>query len=291
MIYWLHRLAGAIASVVPRVVAYQLVEWLTSQALFLYRRQKRNAIRNMRRQLGAGRESRDAERVVDRVFVNYGKYMVDLLRVPSLRPEHLKRQVIAYGLDQIDLAFADGRGLIVVTGHIGNWDLAGATLAAMGYPVNAIVDTLEPPRWNDEVQAIRMRLGINPVPLEGGPKEMLRCLRRNEILGILIDRPLADDGVPVRFFGAETRIPAGAATLALRTGAGIVTAVVVRESNYYVAHIGPLIRPEPTDDRAADVQRLTQRCMDQLEAWIRRYPEQWYMFRDMWPVERSAMRS
>jgi KDO2-lipid IV(A) lauroyltransferase len=117
---------------------------------------------------------------------------------------------------------------------------------------------------------------------------MLRCLRRNEILGILVDRPLVDDGVPVRFFGAETRVPGGAATLALRTGAGMVTAVVVRESSYYVAHIGPLVRTEPTDDRAADVQLLTQRCIDELEMWIRRYPDQWYMFRDMWPRQRSV---
>jgi KDO2-lipid IV(A) lauroyltransferase len=284
MIYWLHRLGSVIASIVPRAVAYQLVEWLTPLSLLLYRRQQRNALRNMRRQLGSSQHPGDAQRVVNRVFVNYGKYMVDVLRLPSLTPEAIKRQVIVYGLDQVDKAFADGKGLIVVTGHVGNWDLAGATLAAMGYPVNAIVDTLEPPRWNDEVQSIRRRLGINPVPLEGGPQEMLRCLRRNEILGILIDRPLAEDGVPVRFFNRGTRVPAGAATLALRTGAGVVTAVVVRESSYYVAHIGPLIRPEPTDDRAADVARLTQECMDQLQAWIQRYPDQWYMFRDMWPT-------
>jgi lauroyl/myristoyl acyltransferase len=284
VIYWLHRLGSVIASIVPRAVAYQLVEWLTPPALVLFGRQKRNALRNMRRQLGPAREWKDAQRIVDRVFVNYGKYMVDVLRLPSLSPSSLSRQVVVYGLENIDQAFADGNGLIVVTAHVGNWDLAGATLAAMGYPVNAIVDTLEPPRWNEEVQAIRHRLGINPVPLEGGPREMLAALRRNEILGILIDRPLTEEGVAVQFFGTETRVPAGAATLALRTGAGVVTAVVVRESTYYVAHVGPLLRPESTGDRAADVRALTQRFMDQLEVWIRRYPDQWYMFRDMWPA-------
>ncbi len=286
MIYWFHRIGSAIASIVPRAAAYQIVEWLTPLVLRFYRRQRRNALRNMQHQLGPSGSVKEAQRVVDRVFVNYGKYMVDLLRLPSLRPRTLRRQVLAYGLDNIDQAFIDGKGLIVVTAHVGNWDLAGATLAAMGYPVNAVVDTLEPPRWNDAVQAIRRRLGIKPVALEDGPRDMLRCLRRNEILGILIDRPLTDEGVGVQFFGAETRVPAGAATLALRTGAGVVTAVIVRESNYYVAHVGPLIRPNPTGDRSVDIQALTQQFMDQLESWIRRYPEQWFMFRDMWPSNR-----
>jgi lauroyl/myristoyl acyltransferase len=284
VIYWIHRIGSAIASIVPRAAAYQIVEWLTPLVLRFYRRQQRNALRNMQHQLGPSVSVKKAQRVVDRVFVNYGKYMVDLLRLPSLRPRTLRRQVLAYGLDNIDQAFIDGKGLIVVTAHVGNWDLAGATLAAMGYPVNAVVDTLEPPRWNDAVQAIRRRLGLKPVELKDGPRDMLRCLRRNEILGILIDRPLTDEGVEVQFFGAETRVPAGAATLALRTGAGVVTAVVVRESNYYVAHVGPLIRPNPTGDRSVDIQALTQQLMDQLESWIRRYPEQWFMFRDMWPT-------
>lgn len=291
VIYWLHLIGSTLATIIPRAVAYRLVEWLARPSLIFYRRQRRNALRNMRRQIGRPDQERQARRLVDQVFVNYGKYMVDLLSLPRLTPSQLRCQVVAYGLDNIDEGLAEGNGVIVVTAHVGNWDLAGATLAAMGYPVNAIADTLEPPKWNAAVQAIRQRLGINPIPLEGGLREMLRSLRRNEILGILIDRPLSEEGVAVKFFGAQTRVPAGAATLALRTGSGVVTAIVVREGNYYVAHVGPLIRPCPTGDTARDITSLTQQFMDQLEVWIRRYPDQWFMFRDMWPTLPEVSRS
>lgn len=283
MIYWLHRVGSAMAAVIPRSLAYALVSMLAGPTLVFYRRHRHNAVRNMHRVLGPEADRLQVQRLVDRVFINYGKYMVDVLRLPRLTTKNIVSDMVVYGLAGVDQGLARGKGLIVVTAHIGNWDQAGATMAAMGYPVNAIADTLEPPRWNEEVQAIRRRLHVSTIPIESGPKEMLRCLRRNEVLGILIDRPLVEEGVEVRFFGAPTRVPAGAATLALRTGASIVTAIVVREGSHYVGLVSPLLIPESTGNLSADVVHLTQRFMTQLEDWIRVYPDQWFMFRDMWP--------
>jgi KDO2-lipid IV(A) lauroyltransferase len=112
---------------------------------------------------------------------------------------------------------------------------------------------------------------------------MLRALRQNEILAILIDRPLSAEGVPVRFFGAETRVPGGAATLALRAGAPVVCAAALRTSEGFAAHVSPPITIEPSGDSRRDVQELTQHAMSWLEALIRSHPDQWYMFRNMWP--------
>ncbi|MFN0070998.1 MAG: lysophospholipid acyltransferase family protein [Chloroflexota bacterium] len=284
MIYWLHRAGSLLSAVLPRGVAYRLVELLAGPALMFYRPHYRNAVRNMVQLLGPGAGDNEARRLVDRVFKNYGKYMADLLRLPRVPLGQIHRSIVTYGVESVDQGLVHGRGLIMVSAHIGNWDLAAAALASLGYPVNAIVDTLQPARWNDEVQTIRRRLGITAIPIEAGVKEMLRCLRRNEVLCIMIDRPLNGDGVTVRFFDTETQVPAGAATLALRTGASIVPAVVVREGDYYIAHVGQVIGIESTGDRARDVQTLTQRFMSQFEAWIRMYPDQWFMFRDMWPT-------
>src|SRR5437773_817633 len=82
---------------------------------------------------------------------NSGRYMVDLLRLPRSQPNEVLAKFEAYGLEHIEEALAPGRGLVLVTAHIGNWDLAGAFLAAQGYPVNVIVETLQPRRWNDLV--------------------------------------------------------------------------------------------------------------------------------------------
>jgi len=111
---------------------------------------------------------------------------------------------------------------------------------------------------------------------------MLSALRKHEGLAVLVDRPLANEGVPVTFFGRTTRVPGGAATLALRTGSPVVPAALVRNpgGNGYLAHIGPPIVGQGDD---GDVEMVMQRIMSWLEGIIRRYPDQWFMFRQMWP--------
>jgi KDO2-lipid IV(A) lauroyltransferase len=161
--------------------------------------------------------------------------------------------------------------------------MAGVLLASRGYPVNVIHDTLTPKRWNDRVQGIRELIGLRLIPVETGVREMLRALRRNEILAILIDRPMEHEGVPVHFFGADTRVPGGAATLALRAGAPVVCAAIMRKGDRFEAQVSPMIAIQPSGDAQRDVQALTQKIMSWLEAGIRSNPDQWYMFRNMWP--------
>jgi lauroyl/myristoyl acyltransferase len=129
---------------------------------------------------------------------------------------------------------------------------------------------------------------MRAIPLEAGVRQMIGALRQNEILAVLIDRPLAGEGVPVQFFDATTRVPGGAATLALRAGANVVAAAAVRAGDGFVAHISPLIECQPSGDADRDVQAITQGVMNWLEALIRRHPDQWFMFRNMWP---EAVRS
>jgi KDO2-lipid IV(A) lauroyltransferase len=161
--------------------------------------------------------------------------------------------------------------------------MAGAVFAARGRPVSALVETLKPARWNERVQRTRIAAGVRAIPIEGGPREMLATLRNKEALAVLVDRPLTSDGVPVTFFGRATRVPAGAATLALRTGSPVVPAALVRDprGSGYLAHIGPPIVGETADD----VSMVMQSIMNWLEGIIRRYPDQWFMFRHMWPQE------
>jgi KDO2-lipid IV(A) lauroyltransferase len=159
--------------------------------------------------------------------------------------------------------------------------MAGAAFVARGHPVSALVETLKPARWNERVQRTRIAAGVKAIPIEHGVRDMLATLRKREGLAVLVDRPSGEDGVPVTFFGRRTRVPGGAATLALRTGSPVVPAALVRDPHGtgYLAHIGPPIVGEKGDDPAAVMQRI----MSWLEGIIRRYPDQWFMFRQMWP--------
>ena len=283
MVYWIHLIGSFLFRYLPPQVGYLFANLIGPLIAFCWREQYRRARLNMAQVMGPAADPREVSRRVRNVFRNYGKYMIELVWLQWARSPDLDRNFKIVGLHHIDEAMRRGNGLVLVTAHMGNWDIAGAVLAAKGYPVNVIVETLEPPRWNERVQEIRERVGMNAIPLEKGAREMMEVLRSNEILGVLIDRPLDHDGVPVCFFDAETRVPEGPARLALSTGASVVAAGVVRHGRRFVAHVSPLIDVKPSGDRRRDVQQLTQRAMDWLENVIRHYPDQWFMFRSMWP--------
>lgn len=281
--YWLHVISSALLRFVPVRIAYAIVELLAPIVGPFWGRHYRSALANMRRVLGPRPDPLEVRRHVRGVFRNYAKYMVELLRLPHTTPEEVERRFSVQGLEHVEQGLDRGRGVVLVLAHMGNWDMAGVLLTSRGYPVNVIHDTLTPKRWNDRVQGIRALIGLRLIPVEGGVRQMLRALRRNEILAILIDRPMGREGVPVQFFGADTRVPGGAATLALRAGAPVVCAAILRKGDGFEAQVSPLIEIQPCGDAQRDVQALTQRVMSWLEARIRSHPDQWYMFRNMWP--------
>jgi phosphatidylinositol dimannoside acyltransferase len=286
MVYWSHVTGTFLMRFIPVGIAYRLAGWLTPLILALFARgYVHRASANMRQVLGPQADPKEAARLTKAAFANYARYMIDVVRLPNLDTSDFLHNVRVEGWEHVDAAYRVGKGVVFATGHIGNWDMAGAAFAARGRPVSALVETLKPERWNERVQRTRIAAGVKAIPIEDGPREMLRALRKQEGLAVLVDRPLATDGVVVTFFGRGTRVPGGAATLALRTGSPVVPAALVRDprGSGYLAHIGPPIVGEKGDDASM----MMQRVMSWLEGIIRRYPDQWFMFRHMWPTERG----
>ena len=281
---WAHVVGSAIFRVMPRRVGYVLAALLSPPIARAWGGQYARATANMRAVLGPAAPPAEVRRRVRQVFRNYARYTVDVLCLPNMGRRELERTIDVIGWEHLLRARERGKGILLVTGHIGNWEVPAALLAARGFPVNVIVEQLEPPAWNDRVQAIRERAGLRAVPMETGAREMFACLRRNEVLALLMDRPLSAGGVPVRFFGRDTRVPEGVARLALRTGASVIGAVGLRRGGRFLAVVSPPLAFEPTGDRERDVQALTQLVVDWLERQVRQHPSQWYMFRDMWPT-------
>ena len=286
MVYWLHRLVAPLTRWAPLWFAYAVASLIGWCAFFLYPNKRGNAVRNMASVLGADADPGRVRRLAHRAFVNYAKYLVDMMRLTGISLEDLERQVTVTGWENFLEARDAGAGLIFIGGHIGNSDLAAAILAGRGFPVNVIAEPLHPPRWDAVVQAARRAVGLKVIPLGSNARRFLRVLREKEILAFLIDRP-EDEGVSVRFFGRTTTVPAGAAALALRSNAGILGAYIVRSGNQWVAHISPAIPRPETGDPRRDLEALMQSLFDWLEHVIRQHPDQWFMFRPMWPEQRK----
>src|SRR5262249_41341683 len=290
MVYWAHLVGRRAAALLPLPLSYRLAALGGSLVYGLWPEKRRHAVANMARVVGPGRPPREARRLARGAFRNYGKYLVDMMRLDGWHMKEVERHLRVYGLEHGEEALARGPRLIFVGGHLGNSALGGAILAGRGYPVPVIAEILPPPRWNALVQETRRLTGMGVIAHNASAREILGVLRRNQVLAFLIDRPThhEGDGVPVRFFDGWTRVPSGAATLALRTRAGLIAPSVVRAGRGYGVHISPLLEVERSGDLQTDIQALTQQAGAALEGFIRQYPDQWFMFRPMWPSADSA---
>ncbi|MCY3647398.1 MAG: hypothetical protein OXH07_10525 [Chloroflexi bacterium] len=232
---------------------------------------------------------RERQRIARQSLANYLRYMVEFAASGNLSPEQrLAVGVDTPGFDGVDRGMERGRGVVVAPMHFGNWDLAATNAAARGYKLTVVGETFGNPRLDDLVVGGREALGVRLVKMEKVGPSLVRSLRRNEMVATLIDRPLHEGGVRVRFFGEEVEVPAGPARLALHTGAAIGAVAFPRRGPGRIDVLANFdLGFEPTGDTAQDVQALTQAIMTAHETFVRDHPEQWYMFREFWEAHTS----
>jgi KDO2-lipid IV(A) lauroyltransferase len=252
---------------------------------------RRRAVRarlsgNLRHVLAAPSEHLD-ERVldefVDRGFRSYGQYWAEGAKLPGLAPAAVYRRfVISEGLEHLRTAQARGRGLIVALPHIGSWEWGGSFLDSLGLTMTAVAEELEPPELFAWFKAKRESIGILVEPLnEHAGSVLLSTLRQGRVVGLLCDRDIQGNGVEVEFFGERVTMPAGPATLALRTGATLVTAACFSgPGRDHHAVVNAPLEVARRGSLREDVTRLTQRVTHELEGLIRRAPEQWHVLED-----------
>jgi phosphatidylinositol dimannoside acyltransferase len=283
------RFVGLAARWLPLPVLYAVADLIGLAGFSLWPKARRSTRRNFKRVhagAGWGRPRVSPGRLARRSLQNYCRYVVDFVQLPRRSPA----EVVALcegqeAFQQLDAALAHGNGAVMVCMHFGNWDMAAAVTAARGYPVTVVGESFADERITREVFGARERLGMRVVPLEKLGPSIIRTLKRNGLLGLLVDRSVPGEGVKVQFFGAEVEVPAGPAELALRTGAALIPLACVR-----VRRGSPAVRllvdfsvdTTPGGGHEADIQRLTQAVMQSHETFIRRYPAQWYKFEEMW---------
>lgn len=225
-----------------------------------------------------------------RSYASYVRYWIESLRLPHLRAAAVDRgmRTDGYRTHLLD-ALGRGRGVILALPHLGGWEWAGRWLIDQGHGVTVVVERVEPPELFDWFVGLRSSLGMHVVPL--GPtagREILAALARNDVVCLLCDRDIARRGVPVNFFGEATTLPAGPATIALRSGAPLLPTAVYF-TDRHDGHLG-LVRPPVESVRTEgrlrdDVERVTQRLATELEALIRRAPTQWHLLQPNWPSD------
>ncbi len=289
-----YRTLGRALAVLPEPVAMGTGRAVGAVLARIERDQRDMVAQNLRRVLGRDVDQRELDRWVRRAFDVYARYWVEGARLGSMPRSEVSQRfvVVEDGFRHLVVGMEAGKGVVMALPHVGSWEFGGAFLAGAGYPMTAVAERLEPEELFDHFVAERAAMGLTIVPLDGGSgSSLLRTLRAGGMVGLLCERDLTGTGVEVEFFGEWTTMPAGPATLALRTGATLVTAAVYsgpgRDHHAVVEEPIDLLRTGSLRD---DVQRMTQSIATRLEGLIRRAPEQWHAFQPIWSSDRQAPR-
>jgi KDO2-lipid IV(A) lauroyltransferase len=234
--------------------------------------------------LGLPPDDPRVRRLAMRAYREYGRYLVELMRLPSLPPEQVG--LLADGLDAEAIKRiwrdAPGGGLIFAVGHVGNNEAVAAGIAHHGMPISVVADDSSFPELYELLRRQRESWGVRVIAWRN-LREIFGVLRRREMLALLIDWGYRSDGIPVQLFGAWTTLPAGPATLAAKTGSRILPiAIQRRPAGGFDVSWAPPIEVAPGDPAA--LQRASQAMADALAATIAVAPEQWYSFKPIWPA-------
>jgi Kdo2-lipid IVA lauroyltransferase/acyltransferase len=198
--------------------------------------------------------------------------------------ERVLAAVDGSGQEHLSAALAQGRGAILITGHLGNWELAGAALSHHGYPLSVVASTQQNSSLQDYLMAIRRRHGLKVIPRHA-PRECFTCLRENGVLVLLIDLRDPQGDIVVPFFDRPTTCLSGPAVLAMKTGAPVLLGAVWRKPDgRFEGEVSPALPVVKSGDRDRDVLENTALFHSTLEKAIRRYPAQWIWDYRRWRV-------
>jgi lauroyl/myristoyl acyltransferase len=221
------------------------------------------------------------KRTIRRIFANYGQYMVDFFVMPQL-PPHKTARFFAHlkGEDVLQRALAKGRGAILLSGHVGNWEFGGTMMRLAHYPLTVVALAHNAPTTNALVNKLRHSKGIQVIEVDGSPFsgiEILQHLRSNGIVAMIGDKEFFGHGLPVDFLGVQVHFPVGPVVLAMKSGAALIPAFVLKQPDG--RYFGVLEEPIPLTlegDRHSVIKENLGRTARIMETYIRRYPDQWY---------------
>ncbi len=242
------------------------IGWL---AYLVVPRVRRVALANLEFAYGDTLTAHEKRAIARAAARNMGLVAAEFAHIPRVGREI---PIAVKGLDHL----ATDSGIVALGAHLGNWEWMGAALVSAGRLAAAIVRPLDDPRMNNAVDSIRRQGGMVTIPKGSATGEVIRRIREGAVVGILADQSPRQNGIPVTFFGQRTWATVGPALIALRAGAPIHLVTITRDTNgVYTLAFSPPIDATATGNLTHDLQAITQRCQDAIEAAIRENPDQW----------------
>ena len=276
--YYAFKIAGFSLSHLPRKAGYFGARLVADFSYTFYPAMGAGVADNMRHVLGAKADDAEIKRAVRRVLRNVAKNYFDLIKLPRMRLDEIESLITVHGWQHLDDAMDKKRGVILVTSHLGSFDVASQIFAIRSVKTTVLVEPLKPPSLLRHVTSLRGSHGVSFIPGQAGTLEsLMRALHRGEAILIACDRDITGKGITSVFFGDETKLPTVAVKIAMRTGA-----IVNRreEDGTYVVQVEPAVDILTSEDDA--VAKNVAQVAKVMEQHIRQCPDQWITTSSIW---------
>jgi KDO2-lipid IV(A) lauroyltransferase len=282
--FWLVLAVARSLGRMPRGLARRASSVLAWSVYRLHGRLRRVGRRNLELALPE-LSAQQRDRILHGVFRHLGWQLVEFCHMTRYTPENTRGWIRTEGLDYYLAAKARGKGVLIVTGHMGAWELSSFYHSLMGHPMSMVARPLDNRRLDKYVNSIRCLHGNHVLPKDDFARGLLTAMRLGETVGILMDTNMTPpQGEFVEFFGRKACTASGLARVALKTGAAVLPGFMLWEEGErrYVLHFGPELVFERSSNGEADIVAATQLCTKTIESWIRRYPDQWLWIHRRW---------
>jgi KDO2-lipid IV(A) lauroyltransferase len=282
--YWLVVLIVRALGAMPRWLARRLAGCLAWSVYHVLGRLRRVGARNLSLAM-SDLPASEQNRILRSVYRYLSWQLVEFCRMPRYTRENTKEWIRTDGLEHFLAAEALGRGVLVLTGHLGAWELSSFYHSLVGHPMGMVIRRLDNRRLDEFVNGIRCLHGNRVLHKDDFARGLLKAMHEGGTVGILMDTNMTPpQGEFATFFGITACTATGLARIALKTGAAVLPGFMLWEpaEKKYVLHFGAQIHFTETGEMETDVLAATQKCNDVLEAWIRRYPEQWLWIHRRW---------
>jgi len=281
------RVLMACARCLPRRIMLRVAAAFGSFVFTVLRKERDKTVSNLTMVFGGRRPAADIEGIARRVFVNLSKNLIDWIFLDRMSPAELQQLVDIEGREKIEGVLARGKGVIVLTAHIGNWEYLAAYVALCIRHGGVVGRKVYVDEYDRLLVAMRRKNKVETIYSTDSPKRILKILRDNCVIGILPDQDVGYvNGVFVDFLGRPAYTPTGPAAISMASGAAIVPAFLIRQADdrYRIYTEDPIV-PSHTGDKKKDLYENTVKWSRVCEDYILRYPEQWVWMHKRWKTK------
>ncbi|MFC1978918.1 lysophospholipid acyltransferase family protein [Chloroflexota bacterium] len=281
-LYYTFKILEATLARLPKRLSYMLACFLATVVFRAMPSLRRTVTSNVSHVIGPVAKSSVIDSTVRGVLNSTFKNYFDIIRLPRLSRDNMLRMINVTGLHHLDKAVKKGNGVILFTAHLGSFDTAFQILGTLPTVITVVVEPINPPVLLNYISKLRAEFGLNILPAKSGAlRQIIKLLRKGEVLLFVLDRDTAGARVKSSFFGEETSMPAEAVKIAMRTGASIVPTFNNRRSDgNYDLYVEPEI--DIARNGNGSLEKNMAQIANVMEKYIRRFPEQWVVLEPIW---------